>query len=168
MPQRSGLYFMILGFALAVVTGVLVLRIGAQAVEASKSGIRMTDVVVANRSILDRSAITPDAVAVKSFPVELVPPGAFSTRDAAVGKYARGFIAKGQVVVTDQLATTPTSRTLSDRVPAGRVAIWLPMPPVLASASILKPGDHVDILLSLTLSSGGGPQDCVSSQSTQS
>src|SRR5207344_1946147 len=41
--------------------------------------------------------------------------------------------------------------SLSDRVPPGRVVVWMPMPDLLAGQVGFRPGDRLDILLSMTL-----------------
>jgi len=40
---------------------------------------------------------------------------------------------------------------MSERVPPGKVVVWLPMPDLLAGQIGFRPGDHLDILLSLPL-----------------
>ncbi len=167
MRKHTGLFLILLGLVLAVATAVLVMRTVNQATEASRGGLAQASVVVANRSILDRTTITSDAVLLKSFPADFAPPGALGSVDQAVGKIARGFIATGQVLVADQVATSLPSPNLSARVPPGKVAIWLPMPPLLASAQVLKPGDHVDILLTLTLTGRSSDPNAASGPSTQ-
>jgi pilus assembly protein CpaB len=159
MRQRTGLYLVLIGLLLAGVTAVLVIRIGNQATEASRSALRQVSVVVTNRSILDKTPITADALAVKSFPADFAPPGALGSLDQAVGKFASGYIARNQIIVADQLVPALPSPNLSDRVPVGKVAIWLPMPALLAGAGVLRPGDHIDILLSLAVTAGQDAQN---------
>ena len=167
MRQRTGLYVILIGLLLAGATAALVIRIGNQATEASRSALRQVSVVVTNRNILDKTPITADALAVKAFPADFAPPGALGSLDQAVGKFASGFIAKNQILVADQVAPAVPSPNLSDRVPPGKVAIWLPMPQLLASAGVLKPGDHIDILLSINAGAGQDAQNATSGLSTQ-
>jgi pilus assembly protein CpaB len=164
MRQRTGLYLVLIGLLLAAVTAVLVIRIGNQATEASRNQLRQVSVVVTNRSILDKTPITADALAVKAFPADFAPAGALGSIDQAVGKFASGYIARNQIVVADQVVPALPSPNLSDRVPPGKVAIWLPMPPLMASAAVLRPGDHIDILLSLAVGAG---QDSAGGLTTQ-
>jgi pilus assembly protein CpaB len=84
---------------------------------------------------------------------------------------AHGFIPKDQIVVAGQLAAIEPPANLSERVPPGKVAIWLPMPDLLAGAGVVKPGDRLDILLSVGLgggdqSQGGGQGGGLSTQTT--
>jgi pilus assembly protein CpaB len=167
LRQRTGLYLVLIGLVLAGVTAALVIRIGNQAAEASRSALRQVSVVVTNRNILDKSPITTDALVVKAFPADFAPPGALGSLDQAVGKFASGFIAQNQILVVDQVAPALPSPNLSDRVPPGKVAVWLPMPGLLAGAGVLRPGDRIDILLSLGVGAGEEGQNAPGGLSTQ-
>lgn len=135
------------GLVLAALTGVVVMGIARQAAAASTAPVRQLQIVVASRDILEQTQVTADALEVKLFPADFAPAGAFSTRDDIVGKFARSFVPKGQIVVGGQLQLAPAAPNLSDRIPAGMVVMWLPMPDVLMNDNVLKPGDHVDVLL---------------------
>jgi pilus assembly protein CpaB len=167
LRQRTGLYLVLIGLALAGVTAALVINIGNQAAQASRSALRQVSVVVTNRNIVDKSLITTDALMVKAFPADFAPPGALGSLDQAVGKFASGFIAQNQILVADQIALALPSPNLSDRVPPGKVAIWLPMPPLMASAGVLRPGDRIDILLSVNAGAVQDAQNATGGMSTQ-
>src|SRR5215207_4919336 len=157
MGHRSGLMLILGGLLLAGLTSVLVMGITRQATEASRAPIRQVALVAATRDIVDQTTIPPDALVVKAFPADFAPAGAVSSPDQVIGKLANGFIAKDQIVVAGQIAQIQPPANLSDRIPPGKVAIWLPMPDLLAGAGVVKPGDRLDILLSVAL--GGGSED---------
>jgi pilus assembly protein CpaB len=156
LRQRTGLILMLVGILLAGVVTLLVIRLVSQATEAGRSQIRQVAVVTSTRDIPDQTVITAEGLVVKPFPVDFAPSGALGSMDQIVGKFANGFIAKDQVIVAGQITPTRRSPILSDRVPMGKVAIWLPMPELLGAANVLKVGDHVDILLSLPMGGAGG------------
>jgi pilus assembly protein CpaB len=163
MRKRAGLLLIASGLALAGVAAVLVMGIARQATEASHAQVRQVAVVTANQDIPRGILVTADALVVKSFPADFAPAGAYSTVDDVVGKYANGFIPKGQIVVSGQLDLgKPTSPNLSERIPAGMVVAWLPMPEVLASQDAVHPGDHVDILLTAPIKPSADGTDKVS------
>jgi pilus assembly protein CpaB len=177
MRHRTGLILILAGLFLAAMTTVLVIRIANQAQEAGRSTIRQVQVVAASRDILDQTQIPADALTIKSFPADFVPPGALGSADEVVGKFANGLIARDQVIVARQVLPAQRSPNLSDRVPPGKVAIWLPMPELLAQANVLKPGDRLDILLTIPLApqagqagqagqGGGGQASALSTQTT--
>jgi pilus assembly protein CpaB len=153
MRQRTGLTLMLVGLLLAGVATFLVIRIANQTSEAQRSRFRQVQVLTAVRDIGDQTVLTPQIVAntfaLKTLPAEFVPPNALSSQDQVVDRYANGFIARDQVVVAGQIALAPRAPKLSERVPPGKVVTWLPMPGLLAAAGVLRPGDHVDILMSI-------------------
>lgn len=149
MRHRAGIFLMLIGLLLAGLATLLVISIARQAAEASRTSIRQVAVVATTRDVPDQTLITADALVVKPFPAEFVPAGALASADQVVGKFANGFIAKDQLVVAGQVAPTRRSANLSDRVMPGKVVIWLPVPDLIALANIVRPGDRVDILLSI-------------------
>jgi pilus assembly protein CpaB len=166
MQKRSGILLISVGLVLAALAGVVVIGIARQATAASHAQVRQVDVVVATRDILDQTQITADALEVKPFPADFAPPGAYSTPGDLVGKYAQGFLPKGQVIVAGQVKLAPLTPNLSDRIKPGMVVMWLPMPDVLANTDVLKPGDHVDLLLTAPMNSSSDKQSGLSTQTT--
>jgi pilus assembly protein CpaB len=167
MKKRAGVLLIASGLALAVLTAVLVIGIARQATAASHAQIRQVAVVVATRDIVDQTQVTADALEVKPFPSDFAPPGAFSTIDDIVGKFAQGFIPRGQVVVAGQVQLARPAPHLSDRVKPGFVVMWLPMPDVLINSTALNPGDHVDVLLTAPIASAAASDKQSNTLSTQ-
>lgn len=153
MRQRAGLFLMLIGLVLAGLATLLVMNIARQAAESNRGAIRQVAVVTATRDVPDQSLITADALVLKPFPADFAPAGSITSPDQVVGKIANGFIAKDQVIVANQLSTVRRSTNLSDRIPPGKVVIWLAMPDLLAAAGVVKPGDHVDIMLTMPITS---------------
>jgi pilus assembly protein CpaB len=152
MKRRGALALMALGILLAGGASVLVLGIARQANEASRSVIPQVYVVMAAREIPDQSQITPDALVVRPFPADFAPAGAIATPDEAVGKFAVSTIYKDQIVLQGHVSVAKRQSSLSDRVPVGKVVMWFPMPDILSGNVGFKPGDRLDILLTLPLS----------------
>jgi pilus assembly protein CpaB len=159
MRKRAGLLLIASGVALAGLAALLVMGIARQATEASHAQIPQVAVVTARLDIPQDTLVTADSLEVKSFPADFAPAGAFSTVDDVVGKYAKGFIPRGQIVVAGQLDPAKASPNLSDRIPAGMVVTWLPMPDVLASQDAVHPGDRVDILLTAPIKAAADGSD---------
>ena len=158
MKRRGALALMALGILLAGGASVIVLGIARQAGEANRAVIPQVYVVMATREIPDQAIVTPDALVVRPFPAEFAPVGAVSQPEQAVGKIAVGTIYKDQILLNGHVSTGRRSPTLSDRVPPGRVVVWLPMPDLVAGKVGFRPGDRLDILLSLTLNKPVGDQ----------
>ena len=155
--QRSTLLLLLVGLALAGMAAFLVIQIARQASQAPAAApVPQVALVTAARDIADQTEITADAVAVRQYPANLAPAGALSSPDQAIGRFASGFIPRDGIIVAGQVALSRRAANLSERIPSGRVVIWLPMPDLLASANVLRPGDRVDILLTLPTGGTGG------------
>jgi pilus assembly protein CpaB len=159
MKRRGALILMAIGVLLAGGASVLVLGIARQAGEASRAVIPQVYVVMAAREIPDQAQVTPDALVIRPFPADFAPAGAVSSPDAVVGKFAVGTIFKDQILLEGHVSGVKKSPSLSDRIPVGKVVVWLPMPELLAGQVSLRPGDRLDILMSLPLGGGEGGND---------
>jgi pilus assembly protein CpaB len=164
MKRRGALALMALGILLAGGASVIVLGIARQAGEASKAVIPQVYVVMAAREIPDQAVVTPDALVVRPFPAEFAPVGAISQPEQAVGKFAVGTLYKDQILLSGHVSTGRRAPSLSDRVPPGRVVIWMPMPELLAGQVGFRPGDRLDILLSLSLNKASAGEQQSNSQ----
>src|SRR3954469_7087621 len=151
MKRRGALALMALGILLAGAASVIVFGIAQQAGEQSRAVIPQVYVVMASREIPDQAVVTPDALVVRPFPAEFAPVGAISQPEQAVGKFAVGTIYRDQIVMQGHVSTGKRAPSLSDRVPPGKVVVWLPMPDILSGQIGFKPGDRLDILLSLKI-----------------
>ena len=151
MKRRGALALMALGILLAGAASVIVLGIARQASEASKTVTPQVYVVMAVREIPDQSVVTPDALVVRPFPAEFAPVGAISQPEQAVGKFAVGTIYRDQIVMNGHVSTGKRASSMSDKVPPGKVVVWLPVPDLLSGQIGFRPGDRLDILLTLKL-----------------
>src|SRR3954464_9870389 len=151
MKRRGALALMALGILLAGAASMIVFGIAQQAGEASRAVIPQVYIVMVAREIPDQAVVTPDALVVRPFPAEFAPRGAISQPEQAVGKFAVGTLYKDQILMNGHVSTGKRAPSLSDRVPPGRVVIWMPMPDLLAGQVGFRPGDRLDILLSLKL-----------------
>jgi pilus assembly protein CpaB len=151
MKRRGALALMALGILLAGGASVIVLGIARQAGEASRAVIPQVYVVMAVREIPDGAVVVPDALVVRPFPAEFAPEGAVAQPEQVVGKFAVGTIYRDQILMNGHVSTGKKAASMSDRVPPGRVVIWLPMPDLLSGQVGFRPGDRLDILLSLKL-----------------
>lgn len=150
---------MALGILLAGGASVIVLGIARQAGEASRAVIPQVYVVMAVREIPDGAVVVPDALVVRPFPAEFAPPGAIAQPEQAVGKFAVGTLYRDQILMNGHVSTGKKAASMSDRVPNGKVVVWLPMPDLLAGQVGFRPGDRLDILLSLKLLSNSLGQE---------
>ena len=151
MRKRTGTFIMLAGIALAFVAGLMVLAITRQAAAQSTAQVKQVLVVMAARDIPEGTPVSADALTVQAFPDGFVPDGAIPAPEQAVGKYTVTQITKGQIILVSQLSVNKRAGEVAKSVPAGKVAVALPMTDLMSSAGALKPGDHVDVLLTLNL-----------------
>ena len=119
-------------------------------------------VVVAVRDLPRWESITPEAVKIKQFPEDLVPPGALSKLEDAVNRDIFVPLTKDDWVLESNLAPKGAGRGLSAQIPPGMRAYTVKVPDVAQGvAGFILPGNRVDVLLSLgeisgTHETGGG------------
>jgi Flp pilus assembly protein CpaB len=93
---------MVLSLVLAVLTGVVVHAALAQAGRAT--AVKATaPVVVASRLVVRGGVLPAGALRLARFPVDYVPPGAFSRIKEATGRVALADLAPGEVVTKTRL-----------------------------------------------------------------
>jgi pilus assembly protein CpaB len=151
MRKRSGMLIMLVGVAIALVAGLMVLAMGRQAAAQQQAEVPQVLVVMAAHDVAQGAAIAADALVVQAFPADFVPQGAIPAPEQAVGKYTVTQLVKGQIVLASQLSVTKRVGNLALSVPNGKVAVALPMTDLMSTSGGLKAGDHVDILLTLNL-----------------
>jgi pilus assembly protein CpaB len=149
----GGAVLILVGLVLALAAGLLVMNMTRQAQAAATQGVRQTYVVMAVQDVPEFTPIPPSAVAVKAFPAAFAPPGAASTVDDVVGKFATTRLTRDQVVLSSQVSESRAIQGASAAaaIPAGKVAYWMAIPDLVSQAGGLRPGDHVDVLLSISV-----------------
>ncbi len=137
-----------------VLVVALMLRGGAgQPAATPTPAPKVTKIVVAVQTIPRGSEVLSGTVALRDWPAEHVPPGALLDINQALGQYARFEIPKGLPILASLLAETAKAALfepseLPKQIPAGKVAVALPITRLSSVAYALKPGDHVDVLAS--------------------
>jgi pilus assembly protein CpaB len=122
----------------------------------------MVFVVIAAQDMPRGSTIPDDGVIVTRMPANLVVetmiagPDEFGLLERVVGRIARIDIARGipltEAMITDQPGDLLSAGSdASNAIPAGQTAIAIPMNRLSGVAWALRPGDNVDVLISLLL-----------------
>ena len=73
-------------------------------------------------------------------------PGALGSSELAVGRIARIPVYKGEQIVQEKLASTPTDLGLSYIVPTGMRGMGVKIDKVVGAGGLVRPGDHVDVV----------------------
>ena len=155
MRKRRGFLFILVGIALALASGYMVLLIARQSAATAAAQVQPVQkvyVVAAAKDLPENVAISSGDVTTKEIPADFAPPGAIATTDVAIGKYTTTRVYSGEIIVTPLLAESKKSSALASLVPEGKVAMAVTIDDPLNSLGVLRPGDHVDILLTLDMS----------------
>lgn len=160
MGRTRGLIWLVAGLFIALVAGLLAFQIlnraETTAEEEAVSG-PLTSVVVVARDVPVRTQLVAEDLRLAELPGGSLPPGAVTNLDDAVGMLTTSDLFEGETVVADRLLD-PTVVS-----PDGRMALMMvedeilmaiPAMDVMSRVHILKPGDRVDVLSSITFEVG--------------
>ena len=155
MRELRSWIFLGLGLLLASLTGLslygVAQDVGArQAVAASDSAT----VIVARADIATRAVLTADMLSQKIYPIGLVPAGALTNEADAIGQTTLSAIPAGAAVVRSQLVAANGRSGASVSLEKGKVLVAFPTADPLTLAGLVKPGDRIDVLATVTSGTG--------------
>jgi len=147
---------LLLGLISAILIGLYLSSLDGG--EGTAAPVTTRTVVVAAVEIDPLTQITAEMLAVKAIPLDLVLTGAFGDTEDAIGQTAQVSIVPGEQVLQSKV-TSPDSALdffgdetpLSLIIPEGMRAFTISMSAVGAAGGLVRPGDHVDVLLSVDL-----------------
>jgi pilus assembly protein CpaB len=144
-----------LGLLLAGLTGLSLYGVaqdlGARQVAAASDTMQ---VVVAKTDIAARSVITAEMMSRTTYPVGLVPTGAVTNEADAVGQTTLTAIPAGAAVVRAQLVAANGRTGASVSLEKGKVLVAFPTADPLTLAGLVRQGDRVDVLATVTSGTG--------------
>lgn len=160
MRRGRVLILLALILLLGAVAAFLVLsRLGGAAVtttQAEPTPVFEAQIVVAAQDIPRGAEIPADAVVLVPYPADMVVETMVTDTNLVVGKRARMDIPRG-VPVTENMLTEEPGRTVltgSDAaiaIPPGMTAIAIPMDRLSGVAYAVRPGDFVDVLVTMLM-----------------
>jgi pilus assembly protein CpaB len=162
MGRMRGCLWLTAGIILALLAG-LVAYVTLARVSTSRSGMEPSApnvaVVVAKRAIAVRSVLTKEDLDIKQIPIDASPEGAVSQIQGAEGKISLVDVFPGEIIVSQRLLD-PNIISGNGRmavvVAEDQVLMSLPTSDLMSNTSMLKPGDHVDLLYSLEFPTNRG------------
>jgi len=117
-------------------------------------------VLVAQRALPVGTIITPDAVTFQPWPKELVQDAYFEDgkvdKNKLIGTVVRFQITAGQPLTQGALVAPGDRGFLAAALGAGMRAISIPVSDMTGVSGFIFPGDHVDLMLTQTVSGSGG------------
>ena len=171
--MRSGRMLVIIGLIVvlgAVAVGAILWRMGAIGAKPTPSAGAleegeavpyvppegMQDIVVAAQNVPRGGRIASDAVQLASWPITAVPQGALTAVEDALDRIARVDLVLDMPVTENMLTDKPgelggVGSDAALQIPVGKVAYALPVSRYSSVAWALRPGDHVDVIISLSV-----------------
>jgi len=115
-------------------------------------------VLVAARDILEMSSIDETMLAQEERPVDFIQPGAVESPDDVVGLVAATPIKKGEQIILTKLLNPGASTGLAMQVAPDKRAVTIPVDDVRGVSKLIRPGDRVDLITSISYSNGKDDQ----------
>lgn len=155
MRELRSWIFLGLGLLLAGLTGLSLYGVsqdynGRQAVAATDTA----EIVVAKADIATHAVVVADMLARKTYPIDLVPVGAITNQADALGQTTVSAIPAGAAVVRSQLVAANGRSGASVTLEKGKVLVAFPTVDPLTLAGLVRPGDRIDVLATMTAGSG--------------
>lgn len=110
-------------------------------------------VVVATAEISPGTALGSTLVKQVAWPQELVPQGAPASLEAVKDRVVIVPLSKGEPILMSKLAPEGTAAGLGGLLNDGKRAITVRVDDVSGNAGFIRPGDHVDVLMSMQVPS---------------
>lgn len=158
MARTRGCIWLAAGLVLAALAGLVAFmtltRTAPQPEAADLAGAsgRTQAVVVAAQAVPIRTRLTGEMLAVRQLPIEAVPQGALADPAAVEGKLTTTELFAGEVILSLRLVdpnVVSGDGRLALVVTEDEVLMAFPAEDLMTSAGVLKPGDRVDILVSM-------------------
>lgn len=155
MRELRSWIFLGLGLLLAGLTGLSLYGVsqdfGARQAAAASD---IAQVVVARADIATRAVLTADMLMLQSYPKNLVPPGSVTNQADAVGQTTLSAIPSGAAIVRAQLVAANGRSGASVTLEKGKVLVAFPTTDPLTIAGLVRPGDRIDVLATVTSGTG--------------
>ena len=151
MKLPKGLLYIVLAVVAGLVATVSIHQYVSMKTRVVKKPV--STVVVAGGEIAPGTALSSAMVQTVSWPQELVPPGAPATYEAVKDRVVIVPLSKGEPIMLNKLAPEGTMAGLGGLLSDGQRAISVRVDDVSGNAGFIKPGDHVDVLLTIPVPS---------------
>lgn len=168
--QRKGFFLLALICGLIAAGSIFIFLSNTQRTPQSS----MKPLVVAKSNIPARSIIKADQLMIKDVPNQGYPYGGASSVQSIVGSVALINLTIGDSIVNSMIEhpsnnatqSSPTSSTALT-VPDGKRAVAIPIGLVSGVGYMVKPGDHIDILVTMDIKNATGSSQTVTSLAAQ-
>jgi pilus assembly protein CpaB len=158
LARLRGCIWLVAGLLIAVLAGVMAYLYLGQAAEQNAAAVveetPRVSVVVAARAVPLRAQLTEANLRLAEFPVETVPQGALASMADAVGRISLVDLYPGEPILAQRLVdpnyVSGDGRTALLLAPE-EVLLAFPAADLMSDLTVLKPGDRVDLYISLEI-----------------
>jgi pilus assembly protein CpaB len=144
---KSGRKYLFLAVVFAAIATLLVYRYLSNSPKATNA-VATQKVVVANQLIPAKTTVTKHMVKEVEVPKTYITPKAVIRLEDVVGKITTDRIMEGEQLVAERFSNGKTV-TLAFRIPEKHRAVTIAVDEIIGVANLIKPGDYVDILVTL-------------------
>jgi pilus assembly protein CpaB len=162
MGRLRGCLWLTAGLAVALLAAVVgYMALNRAAAQRSGAGTATTqvDVVVAAGTVPIRSVLTAENLRIQQMPVSTVPEGALQQTSQAVGKVTTLELLPDEVILSQRLVdpnVTAADGRMAVVLDGDKVLMAFPADDLMSKIGMLKPGDHVDLLVTLDFPAARG------------
>lgn len=155
MTDTRSRALLLVGLALAVVTGVLLYGVLAARAEPAGAGPGVP-VVVARTDLAAQTVLAAEHLETRTYPAGLAPAGAIADPATLVGQQLAHAVTRGMPVVRPGTGAATGRAIAGVTLERGRVLVAFPTADALTASGLIQAGDHVDILA--TMAAGAEPR----------
>src|SRR3990172_10021112 len=160
---RTNRALILLGLFLGLVSAALVVVYLSKASDdggGNVSGGVGTPVVVASQDIPAGTRVTVEMLTLKPIASDAVLAGAYTEMETVVGQVTRVPLVSGEQVIPTKVAATGAAITdvenppLAYVIPEGKRALSVEVSSVIGASGLIRPGDYVDVILTVQVQGG--------------
>lgn len=160
-PRQRALAVVGIGGIVGVISSLFAYTYVQQLVSETRAemsiGNRKTTVAVASRQLPWGSVLSGDAIRMVPFPSESLPEGYFSASEELIGRVVLAPLAPQEPILASKLAHTDvTTGGIAAITHPEKRALAIKVDDVTAVGGVLKSGDHVDVLTTMSRALNGG------------
>jgi len=145
--KSKGKKVLVIAIVLSLVTTYLA-YIYLTRLEDASSNTEYINIIVATRDIPPRTVIEEDMIREIRVPKDNYIINAIQNKEEILGKYSKALIVEGEVIPRARLIEEK-EKDLALRIPKNKVATSISVNEISGVADLLKPGDYVDIFITL-------------------
>jgi pilus assembly protein CpaB len=146
--KRSNRLIILIGFFLAAAAFVAVILIMNQ--EQQPVEAETTTTVIASADIPLGTTITEDLVETQAVRIAEKPIGSYTLESEIIGRTVTTQLTKGQLFDANAFASSTVNADIGRLLDTGRRAMSIQVDQVSGIGTLIKPGDHVDVVIGIT------------------